>query len=374
LDQTPNSTIAYIALGSNVGDTRGQLDSAIGMLGDVSGIEVCAVSSMIETLPLGRMEQGGYLNAAVKVETSLSALDMFARMVEIENALGRVRTEKWGARTIDLDLLLYGDEIIKTDDLVVPHSQMHLRSFVLGPLVEIAGDVIHPTLKNSISMLADRLGGGDYVINSDAPQLISIAGVIGVGKTTLAAGLAQVLPGVMIKEAYDTNPYIADACAGDSEAALNSQLHFLISRLEQLDKKVLTSGEVFIADYVFEKDRVFAERTLTADQLVFYNERSQRVVKSIASPVLVIYMTDSANAVVQRIHARNRPYEQQIQPGSIEQLSGCYDYLFAGWDKCPVIQISVGEFDMRKQENVELLTNEINHYIFNRTIGTTNEH
>jgi deoxyadenosine/deoxycytidine kinase len=242
---------------------------------------------------------------------------------------------------------------------------MHLRSFVLEPLAEIAGDLVHPTLKEPISTLADRLGGGDYVIDAQVPQLISIAGVIGVGKTTLASGLVQSLSGVMKREAYDTNPYIADACAGDSDAALNSQLHFLISRLEQLDKKTMASGEIFIADYVFEKDRVFAERTLSPDQMIFYNERSQRVVKSIASPVLVIYMTDSADAVLERIHARNRPYEQQIQPGSIEELSECYEKLFAGWDKCPVIRVSVSDFDPRKQENVEQLTNEIKHYIFN---------
>lgn len=360
--------MAYIALGSNVGDTHSHLQSAIGigMLGESSHISVCAVSDMIATAPLGGMDQAEYLNAVVKVETSLSALELFARMVAVENSLGRVRAEKWSPRTIDLDLLLYGDEVIETDDLTVPHARMHLRSFVLEPLTQLAGDLIHPILKKSISTLAGRLGGGDYTIDPDVPQLISIAGVIGVGKTTLACGLAKSLSGAMIKEAYDTNPYIADACAGDREAALNSQLHFLISRLDQLDKKVLTTGDIFIADYVFEKDRIFAERTLTPEQLTFYNERSERVASSIAAPVLVIYMTDSADAVLDRIHARNRPYEQQIQPGSIEELSQCYEELFASWDGCPVIRVSVSEFDPRKQGNIDQLTNEINHYIFNR--------
>ena len=180
----------------------------------------------------------------------------------------------------------------------------------------------------------------------------------------------------MLKEAYDTNPYIADACAGDKDAALNSQLHFLISRLEQLDKKVLAAGDIFIADYVFEKDRIFAERTLTPEQLNFYNERSEQVEKSIAAPVLVIYMTDSADAVLERIHARNRPYEQQIQPGSIEGLSQCYEELFAKWDECPVIRVSAAEFDPRQQANVDQLTNQINRYIFNvhGKKGTTNKH
>lgn len=336
------------------------------MLGESASISVCAVSDMIATSPLGGMDQPGYLNAVVKIETSLSACDLFAQMVTIENALGRERWEKWGPRTIDLDLLLYGDEVIETDDLTVPHAQMHLRSFVLEPLAQIAGDLVHPILKETINTLADRLSGGDYVIDAGAPQLISIAGVIGVGKTTLASGLARSLAGAMIKEAYDTNPYIADACAGDKDAALNSQLHFLISRLDQLDKKVLTSGDIFIADYVFEKDRVFAERTLTPEQLVFYNERSERVASSIAASVLVIYMSDSVDAVLDRIHVRNRPYEQQIQPGSIESLSECYEELFAGWQRCPVIRVSVSDFDPRRLENIEQLANEINHYIFNR--------
>lgn len=151
-------TIAYIALGSNVGDRRDHLNAAISQLTARPGIEVLKVSSYHETDPVGGPAgQGKYLNAAAEIRTALSPAELLARLQEIEAGLGRVRDERFGPRTLDLDLLLYGLEIIHTADLTVPHPRMHERSFVLKPLAEIAPLAVHPGLQSTVMDLSRKL-------------------------------------------------------------------------------------------------------------------------------------------------------------------------------------------------------------------------
>lgn len=151
-------TIAYIALGSNVGDRRVHLNAAISQLTARPGIEVLKVSSYHETDPVGGPAgQGKYLNAAAEIRTALSPAELLARLQEIEAGLGRVRDERFGPRTLDLDLLLYGLEIIHTADLTVPHPRMHERSFVLKPLAEIAPLAVHPGLQSTVMDLSRKL-------------------------------------------------------------------------------------------------------------------------------------------------------------------------------------------------------------------------
>ncbi len=205
---------AYIGLGSNLGNRKGHINSALKMLAEFSDIEVARVSELIETTPLAQAEQPEYLNAVAELRTTLSPEDLFKTLVNIETALGRIRQEKWSSRTIDLDILLFGQEVIDNPRLTVPHPQMHLRSFVLEGLCRLNGDLPHPVLKESVNELANRLAGCDFVPNPDLPQLVSIAGVIGVGKTTLAKKLSARLGCQMLPEPYDTNPFMPDVYAG----------------------------------------------------------------------------------------------------------------------------------------------------------------
>ncbi|MGF1578126.1 MAG: 2-amino-4-hydroxy-6-hydroxymethyldihydropteridine diphosphokinase [Gemmataceae bacterium] len=153
------STTAYVALGSNLGD-RGQfLEEATHLLEQTPGISVLARAGVYETAPVGGPPgQEKYLNSVVKIQTDLSARELFATMTDIERKLGRVRTVKDAPRTIDLDLLLFGNETVNEDDLVVPHPRMHQRQFVLEPLVEIAPDVVHPNLGLDAKTLLASLG------------------------------------------------------------------------------------------------------------------------------------------------------------------------------------------------------------------------
>ncbi|MBV9125776.1 MAG: 2-amino-4-hydroxy-6-hydroxymethyldihydropteridine diphosphokinase [Planctomycetes bacterium] len=152
------SVTAYMGLGSNLGDRRDYLQRALQQLGNWPGIEVGKVSHFRETQAVGGPPgQGDYLNAAAELQTDLPPDQLLHVLLEVEQNLGRVRSEHHGPRTIDLDLLLYGDLILEQPGLVVPHPLLHQRLFVLEPLVEIAPQAAHPVFECTVSELLQRL-------------------------------------------------------------------------------------------------------------------------------------------------------------------------------------------------------------------------
>lgn len=148
---------AYLGLGSNMGDKKGYLDQAVKALDETRGCRVEKVSSYLVTEPYGGVAQDDFLNACLMLRTFLPPRELLDRMHEVEQAAHRERTIRWGPRTLDLDILMYDDEVMETEDLVIPHIEMHLRDFVLRPLCEIAPNKRHPIYHKTITQMVAEL-------------------------------------------------------------------------------------------------------------------------------------------------------------------------------------------------------------------------
>ena len=142
----------YIALGSNLGDRTENLKEALALL-QKKGLRIVSVSDFITTAPYGVTDQPDFLNAAAEVQTEKKPLELLYVLLQVEQEMGRKRLRRWGERNIDLDLLLYDDQIIDLPELKVPHPDMQNRDFVLRPLVQIAPDAVHPVLRKTMAQL-----------------------------------------------------------------------------------------------------------------------------------------------------------------------------------------------------------------------------
>lgn len=354
---------AYIGLGSNLGDRERSIRDALQLLGGNGTVKVARVSDIKETVPLGQMAQPKYLNGVAEVRTALKPEELLRKLKATEAALGRQANTSWEPRPIDLDLLLFNDEIITTSGLAVPHPEMHLRSFVLDGLCQLNPQLVHPVLKEPVEELSRRLAGGDFFPDPQTPQLVNVAGVIGVGKTTLAKKLAETLPAEVLFEPYDTNPFLAEVYAGKTELALDSQLYFLVNRAQQLSPDNLARDKVFVTDYVFQKELIYARRLLDPHQLALYETIYPPFAAKAATPVLVIYLYDSPANCLQRIRNRNRPYEQQMTLEFLAALDEDYRRLFAQWKASPVIRIPASRLTGYSEEVVRHVVRQVKAYI-----------
>lgn len=150
---------AYLGLGANLGDRLQQLRQAIDLLNHTKGISVSRLSSVYETTPVGYIEQPIFYNMVIEIQTTLAAHDVLQVCLQIEKKLKRAREIRWGPRTIDIDILLYGDRIINQNELVIPHPRMTERAFVLIPLKELVGDRMIPGTNRSVEQCIQELHG-----------------------------------------------------------------------------------------------------------------------------------------------------------------------------------------------------------------------
>jgi 2-amino-4-hydroxy-6-hydroxymethyldihydropteridine diphosphokinase len=164
MDDAHPTTVVYLALGSNLGDRRANLAAALARLRERVAVE--AISSLYETEPAYVTDQPRFLNAALRGRTALGPAELLAFVKEIERALGRLAGPRFGPRLVDIDLLLYGDVVLATSELIIPHPRMAERPFVLVPLAEIAPELVPPGWDESVGVRAAAVRGhGDVIAN-----------------------------------------------------------------------------------------------------------------------------------------------------------------------------------------------------------------
>ncbi|MBN2296442.1 MAG: 2-amino-4-hydroxy-6-hydroxymethyldihydropteridine diphosphokinase [Pirellulales bacterium] len=302
-----------IGLGSNLGDRRAALSTAISHLEQDSRLFLIAKSRWRETEPVGGpSDQPKFLNGAAIFETSLPAQEVLDLLQQLEKAQGRKREATWGPRPIDLDLLLYNEEKIQTPHLTVPHPRMAWRRFVLEPAAEIAGQMVHAETGWTIARLLGHL--------NSAHNYIAIAGPIGVGKTQLARQLAEKTSARMIAEELDETG-LARFYNNPSGTAWATELEFLQQRARLLASDLpewSNRDELVISDFWFDQSAAFAKVWLDDKDFPRFRNHWQEIRSAVVQPKLTVVLSESAAAhrpgewLLERVKRRGRPYEANL--------------------------------------------------------------
>ena len=190
-------------------------------------------------------------------------------------------------------------------------------------------------------------------------RLIAIAGIVGVGKTTLAENLAAELKAELILEEYDQNPFLADQVLGKPEAALPSELFFLFSRVRQLRRDRIEKIPVVVCDYIFDKNRIFAQMNLDCRDYSTYHRLEQAVASYITPPNVVLYLYGDIAMCLDRITRRGRPFEKTFSEDFLQRLHEAYEQLFSTWRQSPLIRLDVGPYDFRRPKDVRQILSQI---------------
>ena len=320
---------AYIGLGSNLDDPVGQVRRAVRELGLLPGVRLQDASSLYRSPPMGGLSQPDYINAAVRVETELEPERLLRAMQQIARRHGRGDVcEHWAPRTLDLDLLMWGQERRSGAELTLPHPGLHERAFVLAPLQELDAELEVPG-RGAVAQLllqcayaqVDRIGSC-YRLPEEM-RLVVVEGPMGVGKTTLCNRLAAEFDGQLMLERYRDNPFLERFFEHPEESALPVQLHFLNSRMRQL--RQLQQRELFeqcvFSDFMLEKSDWFSQLALRPDEYDLWLSLYAHMSVGLPRPDLVIYLQAPVPALLERIAARGRPYERAVRPEFLERLS-----------------------------------------------------
>ncbi len=270
-----------IALGSNLGNRQAILDKAVASLGARGGVRVLRSSRWHQTSPVGGPAgQGEFLNGCVLLGTSLSPEAVLQVLREIEDESKRKREERWGPRTLDLDLLLYDELVMRSRKLEIPHPRMAWRRFVLEPAAEVASDMVHPTTGRTIGELLDHL-------NLSAPYF-AVGGSSRPARTQLSEQLAERLQALLL----------VDPAAAIEREAENSAGNDLQVELECLRRRVrlLASegrdwrGRVAVSDFWLEETVRRAENRLPADRRANFRQCWQEVAAGVVQPRLILFL------------------------------------------------------------------------------------
>ncbi len=336
---------AYLSLGSNLGNRYHTLQKAIFEIQRRAG-NVLRISSIYETPAIG-FEGGDFLNACILIQTQIPPSQLLETLLSIERHFGRQRKSGDGyeSRTLDIDLLLYDNEIIATEILKVPHPKMHERAFVLKPLADIAPQYYHPFENKDIRNLLQQAKGRDKLTKTSLKffknrsslfsqlQFLAIEGNIGAGKTTLSKMIAQDFNAKLVLERFADNPFLPKFYEDQARYAFPLEMSFLADRYQQFMDDT-TQFDLFknfmVSDYDIFKSLIFAKITLQEEEFDLYRKVFNFMYKEVKKPDIYLYLYQNSERLLENIKKRGRSYEQNIPADYLEKINrGYMDFIKA---------------------------------------------
>jgi deoxyguanosine kinase len=364
-----------LSIGSNQGNRLENIESCIALIHQEVGT-VIQVSKLYET-PAWGFESDAFYNCALLLHSASSAQKILNQVLKVEKQLGRIRSNQQGyqSRIIDVDLIIFDDEIIDSEKLQVPHPLMQNRKFVLIPMQDLKLNWKHPVFQKTVTELI-AFTPDDSVctvvqglktplreIPLERFNYIAFEGNIGAGKTTLVNKIADDFNAKTVLERFADNPFLPKFYKDQNRYAFPLEMSFLADRYQQLSDD-LAQFDLFkdfvVADYHIFKSLIFAKITLAEDEYRLYRNLFDIIYKEMPKPDLYIYLYQNTERLLQNIKKRGRNYEQNIEAAYLDKINtGYLDYIKSQTDlNVLIIDVSDRDF-VRKHEDYLFILNEI---------------
>lgn len=357
--------LTYLSLGSNQGDKLKNLQEAIHKIAENIGA-IQKISSVYETGSWG-YEGEDFYNICISVSTYLQPESLLKKLLIIEKELGRKRnkTKQYSDRRIDIDILLFDNEIVFSKDVIIPHPRMLDRKFVLVPLVEIAKNTLHPIEKKQLYHCLNSCTDTTLVkktsskLNRPIPltekyNYIAIEGNIGAGKTSLAKLMSDEFNARVILERFADNAFLPKFYTDKERFAFPLEMSFLADRYQQLIDD-LAQFDLFknliVSDYYIFKSLIFAQVTLQKEEYTLYRKIFDIMYKEIVKPDLYIYLYQNTNRLLDNIKKRGRDYEQNIEASYLQKIHDGYSGFIKTEQHLNTLIIDVSELDFVNNHN-----------------------
>ncbi len=355
-----------LSLGSNKGDRRDYLQRAIFGIHDKVAT-VIRLSRVYET-PAWGFKADAFLNCAALVHTNLTPEVLLGKLLQIEKSLGRERSRNgYESRTIDIDIIAFGSEIIDKPEIKIPHPQMGMRRFVLEPMLDLNLSWVHPVLQKTVAEMLESVNDELWCVPVDHLELpmkslrlnqlnyLAIEGNIGAGKTTLTHKIAEDFNAKTVLERFADNPFLPKFYEDSHRYAFPLEMSFLADRYQQIADD-LGQFDLFrdfiVADYHLFKSLIFAKVTLTEDEYRLYRKLFDIIYREMPKPDLYVYLYQNTERLLQNIKTRGRSYESDIQAEYLEKINrGYFEFMKTQPDlNILIIDVSTRDFVNNQQD------------------------
>ena len=351
--------LTYLSLGSNQGRKLNNLQEAIYEIAESIGA-IHKISSVYKTDSWG-FKGDDFYNICIAVSTYLPPEELLRNILNIETKLGRKREQnnKYTNRKIDIDILLFDDEIVFSKNIIIPHPRMLERKFVLVPLAEIAGNTLHPIEKKTLTICLNNTIDTSQIhkisskLQRPIPLIekynyVAIEGNIGSGKTSLSNLMSDEFNAKIVLERFADNPFLPKFYEDQERFAFPLEMSFLADRYQQLTDD-LAQFDLFknfiVSDYYIFKSLIFAQVTLQKEEYALYRKMFDIMYKEISKPDLYIYLHQNTDRLLENIKKRGRDYEQNIEASYLQKIHVGYTNFIKTEQDLNTLVIDVSELD-----------------------------